>query len=466
MKELHQPRGKKQSLLHECNLVLSNGWPDGPSELGEWMDNVFAENWLQPLVPLPELPLGILADPHLLTLRDLERGDFDKWNDAGGLSSLLAARGLQQQARGDPAVFVEHMRIALALSRNLRHHSPTHRVTFSAARSAAMVWPTAVDRWLKKLRGRPDLLRRALQTLIDHETKLPDEEEFFRATYLVARNTLLQAPEQLLDFPHRQNKSRSPYEAEQQTLVTLWLFPWEQERHIRLLHLAFRSNDRDIGKIFDWGGRIFESLRFFTIDQRQRQRDRLRELTALRACQLKIALRLYQEEHGDLPGDLDALVPRYFASLPRDPFNQQWPFGYRLSQGEWIAWLRSPLPAQPPDRADAPESEVPWMPRADGPAALLHPEAMPAADQAMEREVQLERALPPQEGIPFMPHADGLPSRLTGTVRLNGRLLSVQFVPPGQGILWSVGEDRHDDGGKEQGLEVGQDLIYLVPPPP
>jgi hypothetical protein len=48
--------------------------------------------------------------------------------------------------------------------------------------------------------------------------------------------------------------------------------------------------------------------------------------------------------------------------------------------------------------------------------------------------------------------------------------VSEKDVPPGQGILWSVGEDGHDDGGHRQSLRVrgqsGRDLIYLVPLPP
>ncbi len=46
-------------------------------------------------------------------------------------------------------------------------------------------------------------------------------------------------------------------------------------------------------------------------------------------------------------------------------------------------------------------------------------------------------------------------------------------IPAGQGILWSVGEDKRDDDGKRQGLRIGsddpatpgEDLIYLVPLP-
>jgi hypothetical protein len=45
-------------------------------------------------------------------------------------------------------------------------------------------------------------------------------------------------------------------------------------------------------------------------------------------------------------------------------------------------------------------------------------------------------------------------------------------VPAGQGVLWSVGEDKRDDGGRQQAgpgnapTGVGEDLIFLVPLPP
>lgn len=46
-----------------------------------------------------------------------------------------------------------------------------------------------------------------------------------------------------------------------------------------------------------------------------------------------------------------------------------------------------------------------------------------------------------------------------------------RLVPPGQGILWSIGADGKDDGGRRQALvpvnrEPGEDLIFLVPLPP
>jgi hypothetical protein len=242
--------------------------------------------------------------------------------------------------------------------------------------------------------------------------------------------------------------------------------------------LAFRANDKDIRKIIDWGGRAFASINFFsTIRANNRS---LRELADLRACQLKIALRLYQEENGDLPADLDALVPRYLKSLPRDPFtNHVQPFHYRRSRGEWIICPEPPQPPGEPGRADFPDREAQLMPHADG-AVPPHAMAAPGADGAERGAVVLEDRNPPLGEMPFMPNAEGPAGpppfrrapRLFPAVNMQGEeLVLMRFIPQGQGILWSVGEDGQNDGGKERARDLspsflGQDLIYFVPPPP
>src|SRR5581483_1746896 len=186
MRDMHNSNDKRQRLFSEMDKVLHDGWPEGKKELGEWMDKQFAENWLQPLAPLPDLPTGMVVDPRLLTERELIK-EQGKWGQAPGFCMVLAVRGLQQQAGGDPAVFVEHLRIALALSRNLQHHTPSGIALF-VSRAMESIWPDAVDLWLRKLRWRPDLLRRTLQALIDHEASLPDQREPEKVDYLIARN--------------------------------------------------------------------------------------------------------------------------------------------------------------------------------------------------------------------------------------------------------------------------------------
>jgi hypothetical protein len=53
------------------------------------------------------------------------------------------------------------------------------------------------------------------------------------------------------------------------------------------------------------------------------------------ALRLKIALRLYEQKHGQLPDDLGTLVPEYIQAIPQDPYDDQ-PFRY--SKAEKKVW--------------------------------------------------------------------------------------------------------------------------------
>ena len=125
--------------------------------------------------------------------------------------------------------------------------------------------------------------------------------------------------------------------------------------------------------------------------------------------QLELALRWYQAENGRPAEKLDDLVPKYLPEIPDDPYQKGQPFHYRLSKGEKIVWPTD-VQGGPPQPAAVP----------GGP-----PPAPPSVD-----------------------------------------------VPPGQGVLWSVGSDGTDDGGVQQadaerGYTVqGEDVIFLVPLPP
>jgi hypothetical protein len=185
--------------------------------------------------------------------------------------------------------------------------------------------------------------------------------------------------------------------------------PWERARQERALRLVFHNLDRSFMQI--------PSLRYIvpitsTVDLRI---GIPRRLVQVEMARLKVALRHYQAVTGKPAASLSALVPRYLDAIPEDPFDSK-PIRYRLSRGEEIPW-----PA--PDAAAIPGGAG----MAGGPGDPPPP--------------------PPAE-----------PKRT---------------IPAGQGILWSVGEDRVDDGGKRQGLrpsrheqtQPGEDLIYLVPLP-
>jgi hypothetical protein len=168
------------------------------------------------------------------------------------------------------------------------------------------------------------------------------------------------------------------------------------------LRLAFDRNTGAMARPHPREAELLPPMLFRSGQLERGWKARLRELEVRR---LMVALRLYQSEKNKPATALEQLVPGYIDAIPPDPFDGQ-PIRYRLSKGEKIVWPR--------ERGQALGGGAPEMPAAPG---LGDP------------------VVAPQE-----------PTR---------------EVPAGQGILWSVGEDGHDNGGHRQ----GDDLIFLVPLP-
>jgi hypothetical protein len=411
--------------------VLQRGWPGGESELGHWLEEAFAppfrDSWYKSLDEAAGLPLGVVEDPRQTGIHSPR----DRWDNTPKLNEILAIRGLQMQARGQPRVFVDHLRIGLALARNLQHLAPPH--VAQSGRQAEHTWIPALDRWLEKLSGHPELLKEALAILIRHEAESPDPEEAAHAGYYIALKSLEETPELLLAMeighgPHEDVRMR---QAEIDAAAVLWRIPWEQERHQRILRFALQSDRRQRRDAVRWGG-IALGLVLPDMSARARPRTK-REVADLHAAQLKVALRLYQAENGQPARTLDVLVPRYLSSIPTDPFDSA-AFRYRLSGGENLDW---------PDNQQAGAAGVRFQPG----GRLPLPGGPPMAGAELEMMVDPQQM---RRVVPLLP-----PGRL---------------VPKGQGILWSVGDDGHDDGGLQQVMpgfasQPGEDIIYLVPPP-
>ena len=415
--ERHQQPDNFWSQLQE---VLEHGWSGKTPAVAQWLDAMLQDNWVADLAEVPDLPPGVFENPKLLTIGS----HMDKLQSARTLTTVLAVRGLQRQAAGDDAVFVENLRIGLTVSRSLQHDSPT--IAALVGRATESVWPSALDCWLENLRGHPEVLERVLRTLIQYEVQMPDERESLQAEYLIALNTLEQTPEVLL---HVSIDNSMKEDAEVQVAALAWLFPWEQERHHRILRVVFQGDNRQRRKAREWGG-VLSQLGFRS-DRLARPK---RGLARLRVAQLKVALRLYQAETGKPATTLDVLVPRYLPAIPLDPFDGH-PFRYRLSRGERLGW---PPPPQAVPGHGQPAGGA-------GPAPGGPPGAMVVAPPAAMAGM-------PEQGPPGPPPP------------------TTRFVPKGQGILWSVGVDSHDDGGVQQSLNefgatFGEDIIYLVPPP-
>ena len=402
--------------------VRQRGWPEGPSDLSDWLDQHFEQKGMIEnlclLCQAADYPVGVVEFNKDMTFDQ----NLDRWRHAVVFNQLLAVRGLQLQSRGDHKSFVEYLRIGLAVSRNLQHFAPIGIAHFG--RAAEDVWPPALDHWLRRLEGPADevgeQLKRVQAILREHEEKLPDESEIRKMARLIASNSLDQIPEKMLEFEveHRAKEDSQLRRAELEAASLMWRMPWERERHHRILRVSFEGDNRQRRQAREWGGPMLGG--FGPREDRVPRGNRY--FAQWHASQLKVALRRYQAKTDKLPATLDALVPAYLPAIPTDPFDRQ-PFRYRVSQGEKIGWFE--------------EAE----------AAGAVPGGMPQAGGA---------APPAQAGMPGLFNPPPPPP--------------TRFVPAGEGILWSVGEDLHDDGGAQQGklpsaTNFGEDIIYLVPPP-
>jgi hypothetical protein len=362
---------------------------------GQWLDRLFNDPWAGQLEAAADEPDGVTVDPRLNTL--FERpADTDRARTA---AFLLVARGLQFQAKGDPAAFPGHLHTGLALARNLRHN--TTRLPALIGRDVEAIMLRGVERWLERLHGRPDLLRQALEVLQTHErARQTDAEEVRRAAFLATfvsfqnpRTILQPATESTFLFPS--------LEGEGALLRVSWQVPWEQERLRRLLDELASGDPPRQARAADRSPHVWLARQLFAVQGVPGNAFApARPLARARGAVLQVALRLYQAEAGRTAGRLADLVPNYLRSVPADPFDGR-PFRYRVSSGESLNWR--------------PENSV---------------------------------------GIP---DAGAEPAR---------------EVPAGQGILWCVGDDLRDDGGRTQQNPpdrpqvANADVIFLVPPEP
>ncbi len=371
------------SFQGEIWLVLSEGWPNRRSDLGDKLDRLFRKEWYGHIRNVANCPLGVVEDAKLLTFNRVSTG-MEQWSHLGFLNKVLAVRGLQMQTQGDDAVFVDHLRIGLALARNVQNHAPWENVR--CGRQAELICINALDRWLEKLRGHPELLERVRDILLEHEAQLPHEDDVLKTAYLIALNTLNGMPEKLVEMEisgtgnHRWINAELQ-KAEVDLVSLLWRIPWEHERHQRILRVIYdvanAPDQPQRHQAAKWGGYMMCNLDLPARKERPRDKG---HTASLHAAQLKAALRLFQAKHGKLPESLDELVrQKYLPQVPPDPFDGK-PFRYRVTRER---------------------GEGGWFESA---------------------------------------------------------------------VVWSVGEDGHDDGGKLQVIRkanavLGTDLIYHVPPP-
>jgi hypothetical protein len=330
-----QPPVRRQFfvLRGDADRVTFRGWKAAEPGLASFLDAVFREPWARDLAAAAELPPGPLLDLRNVTAAT----PLPQYQSASTAATLLTARALQRQDGGDPGAFVDNLRTGLAVIRNMRQ-TPVAIGEFITPGLEGILC-RGVERWLERLDGRPDLLRRSLEALRQHLDEPPaDIERIRRTQFLVTLNT----------FADPANISRAGQGADPffrsafndtSVLQLALAAPWERIRYRRVLDGLLssdpkvRSLAKELAPHFVNG--VFGD--FIGTTRLAATVSNPRHLYPCRVAALQVALRLYREETGRPAEKLTDLVPKYLPAVPLDPYDGQ-PFRYRLSRGETLDW--------------------------------------------------------------------------------------------------------------------------------
>jgi hypothetical protein len=330
-----QPPARRQFfvLRGDADRVTVRGWEAAEPGLASFLDAVFRETWARDLAAAADLPPGPLIDVRNVTAAT----PLPQYQAASTAAMLLTARALQRQDGGDPAAFVDNLRTGLAIIRNIRQ-TPVVISEFIAPGLEAILC-RGVERWLERLDGRPDLLRRTLEALRQHLDEPPADIELIRRTqFLVTLNTFADPA----NIP-RAGQGADPFFRialnDTPVLQLALAAPWERVRYRRVLDglLSGDPTVRSLAK--DLAPHLLKGVLvdFVGTTRLGAAASNPRHLYPCRVAALQLALRLYQAETGRPAEKLTELVPKYLPSVPLDPYDGR-PFRYRLSRGETLDW--------------------------------------------------------------------------------------------------------------------------------
>jgi len=179
---------------------------------------------------------GLLPLGMVVDLREVTPGTLIGYvSQCREAADLFTARGLQLQVQGNPQAALEHFGVALGLSRQLRHKALTISYRIGVAMQGTALG--GIEIWLRELGPRPEMLQGALKVLNRHENQLPPFTDYVKADYLK-------------DLNGRESRTSSlgnthGYKARGLSEVVLFdvasKVPWEEDRETRMLRVLAKS---------------------------------------------------------------------------------------------------------------------------------------------------------------------------------------------------------------------------------
>jgi hypothetical protein len=421
--------GVGQSLKLEDRLeaILRRGWPEPGQDpaLEQWLDALFtpplpdtaSDNppWFNLAYQAAFEPRGIYEYPQLFS----STKQWTTYDHARRLATFVLVRGLQQQQRGQPDYFLRALHVALGLVCHLRQAAPLQG--FYTAVEIERLSLMALERWLEAPHS-PLLLHLAIQRLERHDRHVAPEHTIDSTPHFLAERFLLR---EMFDSPSQwlplylglPQQAADDAPAEVEAILLAWNVPWERERNRRLLGLGLeRGLPDDPSCLHGRPGLGLILGRMRSIPETLEHERHIR--TWRRVALIRLALLYYHSQFRCYPPDLDTLVHHgLLQQLPADPYTPEpHPLRYRL----------------------------------------IRPEI--TNNEGRQGELLRFPTLTPQERRLVLQ----LPSNISWDV----------FVPAGEAVLWSVGSDQIDQGGRNTPVgyayNIGRppDLVFLVTPQP
>jgi hypothetical protein len=366
--------------------------------------------WLAALAEVPGLPLGVIEVP-------LGDGQLPLLRHLPVCRHM--ANRLDELALKEPPAAAFNYRIQiLALSRNLRNKAALMAYLEGIGTEAKAV--AGLDRWLAEGKPSPELLRRALDELNRHVAETPSpldclQTECYRAGGLVTSPTVWSFSLDGRGIPERWLTR----------LIALSLeMPWEEERRLRLWQVV-------------WAG-LFRGLETPVWE-----------------------LPTDSADNAVAGSDSTRKIMQGWLPFNRDVSAQQ---VARLLDASWLHDERLFCPILPLRAATRARWRVDSC-RLTAALMLYEIEQRKPADK-------LEDLVP--KYVPAVPVDPYSGQALRYRVSRGEHVEEFGDVRAGQGVVWSTGPDRVDDGGREQGSKLaddhsrwahggGLDLIAVVP---
>jgi hypothetical protein len=349
--------------LERAGTTLRGAEPRVDRALGQWLDEVFEEDWANELRKAATLPLGTVEDPR----KDNYSRLLSPPEGVLAAVGFLRVRALHLQLRGEDGAALDQLVVALAVVRNLRNHAtaPWYAAALDLEGSTLQTFGL----WLDRLGHRPGLLRRALDELTRHEAQLPPFSDHLKADYLLVNRTLNNPVSKAV---YETRASGGTLVAQSELAARARLAPWEQERVARIIDAVYAgwlmSAATDFWEVTkltatdaadsDQSGFVLQGwlpppgvsctaarlgrlvnetavLPRILPDEWVLRRTEVNVLLQIRATRLKLAEALYQAEKGKASQSVEDLVPRYLPAPLIDPVTGfVIPLAYWLKPGE------------------------------------------------------------------------------------------------------------------------------------